>query len=464
MAQVFISYAREDTDTMQTLRDDLRSRGFEVWTDEALTHGSPSWKEAVEREIEDAECLVVVLSPDAKQSKWVEREIAYASEFRTGLVPVLVRGEVRDAVPIEIINTQRVDARQDYPSALDAVVQAVTGLVGRGPMRSAPAAARLAMRQIGVLSLYAGNAHSVSFSPDGNLLAVGTQKSDVQVWDVMARQKVADLEGHTEFVNSVAFGPDGTLASGSGDGTVRVWDVNKREEFQRYRKPGLRLFKSSQDVVNSVEWSPDGRLVVSTSQEAAAWLWHTHIMKPFHRLGMDEAQQPMLGATFHPTEEIVAVGGWAGFIGIFNWRSGERLSMVGQKEMTRDLAFSPNGKLLAVAARDALIHLYDVPSWNKLGALEGHERAHQLKGPFNANFPVCVQSIAFSTNGRWLASVADDSRLIVWDVSQGRPAITMPWTNPGASGPGSKGVAWRPDGKLLAATAEHSSVQLFSID
>jgi len=68
--------------------------------------------------------------------------------------------------------------------------------------------------------------NAVAFSPDGQTLASGSNDYTVKLWDVNSGRELRSLEGHSRSVNAVAFSPDGrTLASGSADGQVRLWDA-----------------------------------------------------------------------------------------------------------------------------------------------------------------------------------------------------------------------------------------------
>ncbi len=81
--QVFMSYSRKDNVVMRRVVTFLRNKGIKVWVDnEKLIPGTPIWEEEIEKAIKAAPAIVVVLSPDSKNSEWVRREISLADQYR----------------------------------------------------------------------------------------------------------------------------------------------------------------------------------------------------------------------------------------------------------------------------------------------------------------------------------------------------------------------------------------------
>lgn len=112
-SHVFISYSRRDTDAMQHIVARLREQGVSVWVDnEKLVPGTPIWEIEIEKAINEAYAVVVVLSPDAKNSEWVLREVAMADQSRKRVFPVLVAGSKEASIPLRLITRQYVDFRK----------------------------------------------------------------------------------------------------------------------------------------------------------------------------------------------------------------------------------------------------------------------------------------------------------------------------------------------------------------
>ncbi len=104
---------------MYRIRDYLRAEGLEVWTDEKMEAGTRSWKQAIEQALEAAACLVVILSPSAKQSEWVREEMDYAEAHDVRIFPVLASGTERRSIPFGFITAQRVDIRREEDFAAE---------------------------------------------------------------------------------------------------------------------------------------------------------------------------------------------------------------------------------------------------------------------------------------------------------------------------------------------------------
>lgn len=131
-------------------------------------------------------------------------------------------------------------------------------------------------QEVGTLKGHQKDVNSVSFSPDGNLLASGSDDETIKLWSVATRQEVGTLVKHNyrefdsvwRFITSVSFSPDSSLlASGSWDGDITLWSVATRQE--------ISTLKGHKDGgIVEVSFSPDGELLAScASSDEAIKFW-----------------------------------------------------------------------------------------------------------------------------------------------------------------------------------------------
>jgi WD40 repeat protein len=192
---------------------------------------------------------------------------------------------------------------------------------------------------------------SVAFSPDGKYVVTASGDNTVRIWDVSTAKTVLVLQGHAGWVTSAVFSPDGTrIATTSGDTTARVWDADTGKE--------LASFIGHRALVSSAIFSQDGTRVL-TGGDTTARIWNAATGK----------------------EQLVFVGHTGG---------------------VNSAAFSADGRRVATASADGTARLWDAKTGKVLAEARGETGI--------------LHSVVFSPDGQYIFTSSGDGTARIWDV------------------------------------------------
>jgi WD40 repeat protein len=364
----------------------------------------------------------------------------------------------------------------------------------------------------------------LAVSPDSALLATASYDGSVGLWRLADGSPVARLAGHADEVRAVEFTADGKSVVSAGlDRTVMLWDIRMRMARARMTglthsvyalavHPGTGVVATAGEDREIVLWNPtrptlllpgdppatsdigvlggdavysqNGRFLV-TAHNWQATVWDTRSRLPLaivpgtvdtvavspngrllatasgNRSSIDVwdmptmtrvaelagPRGPVLDLAFSPNGALVAAGVVDGTVALWDVHRKTRWAeLVGHTGPVNGVAFSPDGHTLATAGHDNLLMLWDIRRSisRHLATLTGHQS--------------WIRNVAFSPDGRTLASASVDRTVRLWNVGERRLTTTLTGHTDAASG-----IAFSPDGRLLAFTSDDHTVTLWDI-
>lgn len=328
----------------------------------------------------------------------------------------------------------------------------------------------------------------LAWSPDGAWIAAGGNNNKIHLWDAKSGDEVRVLAGHTSHVMSLAFSPDSTrIVSGGWDNTVKVWRVDAEGA-----KGSLRTLTQHTDRVWTVAWSPDGtrfasassdgtvilydairmqrletihahsreargiafspsgHLLASTGGDQTVKLWDITRHQQIRRLNVENARGRRLavspdGKTFVVAARMPSERMQMGYLRLFFDVSTKKPSRILEErwEGYYSAAFHPNGEVLA-ADESNKIALWNIESGKKTQTLEGHAKD--------------ILHLAYSLDGKFLASASEDGTARLWDVATGTTVAVF-----SGHGAAVTGVAFTPGGDRLATVSRDGAVRVWLV-